>query len=97
MVRMSRIETFGGSPVRVLSRRPARSLSIGIGALALVALAVNGPVAAGEATVVPNEPPVVSETVTDMAPMVEPMEDVDESEAPGELAPMVEPMEDVDE
>ncbi len=101
MVLMSEIATFGGSPMSVLSRHPGRSLSIGIGALALAALAVNGPVSAEESTVIPNDAAVVSETVTDMAPMVEPMEDVDESdlsaEAAGDMAPMVEPMEDVDE
>jgi hypothetical protein len=63
----------------VLTRRPGRSLSIGIGAIALAALAVHGPVAAGESSSVPPaEAAVVSETVADMAPMVEPMEDVDE-------------------
>ena len=33
-----------------------------------------------------------------LAPMIEPMEDVDESDAAsGDMAPMIEPMEDVDE
>ena len=81
----------------VLTRRPGRSLSIGLGAIALAALAVHGPVAAGESIAPPAEAAVVSETVADMAPMVEPMEDVDDSEAYGDMAPMVEPMEDVDE
>lgn len=82
----------------VLSRHPGRALTIGIGALALAALAVNGPVAAGESSGALDEPgAVVSEPVGDMAPMIEPMKDVDESDASGDMAPMVEPMEDVDE
>jgi hypothetical protein len=61
-------------------------------------LAFNGPVAAGESADSSSEPvAVVSEVVGDMAPMVEPMEDLDESDTSGDLAPMIEPMEDVDD
>jgi hypothetical protein len=40
---------------------------------------------------------VITEISGDVAPMVEPMEDVDDSAVSGDVAPMVEPMEDVDE
>ncbi len=36
-------------------------------------------------------------TVGDAAPVVEPLEDVDESDASGDIAPMIEPLEDVDD
>jgi hypothetical protein len=66
--------------------------------MTVAALAFNGPVAAGESADSTSEPAtVVSEAVGDMAPMIEPMEDVDESDASGDVAPMVDPMEDVDE
>jgi hypothetical protein len=73
-------------------------VSLVLVALAITALAFNGPVAAGESADSTNQPAaVVSEAVGDVAPMVEPMEDVDDSAASGDVAPMIEPMEDVDE
>ena len=73
-------------------------MSLTLAALVITAFAVNGPVAAGESAGSPNESAaVVSEAVGDLAPMVEPMEDVDDSDVSGDLAPMVEPMEDVDD
>lgn len=82
----------------VLSHRPGRVVSLALAAMAITALAFNGPVAAGESADSANEPAaVVSEVVGDMAPMVEPMEDVDESDVSGDAAPMIEPMEDVDD
>jgi hypothetical protein len=87
--------------MRVLSRHPGRALTIGIGAVALAALAANGPVAAGESGAQVESGSVVSEPAGDMAPMIEPMEDVDDSdvvvEPAGDMAPMIEPLEDVDE
>jgi hypothetical protein len=62
----------------VLSRHPGRALTIGIGAVALAALAANGPVAAGESGAQVESGDAVSQPVSDMAPMIEPMEDVDE-------------------
>ena len=83
----------------VLTQHPGRVVSFAFAAMTVAALAFNGPVAAGESADGPSEPAaVVSETVGDMAPMVDPLEDVDDSGAAGgDLAPMVEPMEDVDE
>jgi hypothetical protein len=82
----------------VLSHHPGRVVSLTLAAMAITALAFNGPVAAGESPDSTNEPAaVVSEAVGDVAPMVAPMEDVDESDVTGDLAPMVAPMEDVDE
>jgi hypothetical protein len=69
--------------------------------MAIAAFAVNGSVAAGATADSPSgSTVVVSEAQLDMAPMIEPMEDVDESvlsDDSGDLAPMIEPMEDVDE
>jgi hypothetical protein len=84
--------------MRVLTQHPGRVVSLGFAAMTVAVLAFNGPVAAGESADTPGEPvAVVSETVGDMAPMVEPMEDVDDSDVSGDVAPMIEPMEDVDE
>jgi hypothetical protein len=84
-----------------LLRHPGRAVTLALAAVVLTALALNGPVAAGESAASTNEPAaVVSEIVGDVAPMVEPMEDVQGSEmsdASGDAAPMVEPVEDVDE
>ena len=82
----------------VLSRHPGRAVSLAFAAVVITAVSVNGPVAAGGTAENPSDAAVVvSETVGDLAPMIEPMEDVDESDASGDLAPMIEPMEDVDE
>ena len=86
----------------VLAHHRGRAVSLALAAVAITALAFNGPVAAGESADTGNAPTgVVAETVGDMAPMIEPMEDVDESAlveaADLEMAPMIEPMEDVDE
>jgi hypothetical protein len=82
----------------VLTQHPGRVVSLAFAAMTIAALAFNGPVAAGESADATTEPAAgVSETVGDVAPMVEPLEDVDESDASGDMAPMVEPMEDVDE
>jgi hypothetical protein len=81
-----------------LSRHPGRVVSLVLGALVVTAFAVNGPVAADESAGGNAEPAaVVTETVGEAAPMIEPMEDVDDSAASGDVAPMIEPMEDVDE
>ena len=84
----------------VLSHHPGRAVSLALAAVALTALAFNGPVAAGQSSDTGNAPAgVVAENVGDLAPMIEPMEDVDESEVAddSDMAPMIEPMEDVDE
>ena len=82
----------------VLTQHPGRVVSLAFAAMAVAVLAFNGPVAAGESADSTSEPAaVVSEVAGDMAPMVEPMEDVDDSDAAGDVAPMVEPMEDVDD
>ena len=82
----------------VLTQHPGRSVSLAFAAMTVAALAFNGPVAAGESADATTEPAAgVSVTVGDAAPMVEPMEDVDESDASGDLAPMVEPLEDLDD
>jgi hypothetical protein len=82
----------------VLTQHPGRVVSVAFAAVTVAVLAFNGPVAAGESADSSSEPvAVVSEVVGDMAPMVEPMEDVDDSDASGDLAPMVDPVEDVDE
>jgi ABC-type cobalt transport system substrate-binding protein len=82
----------------VLKRHPGRAASLALAAVGITALAFNGPVAAGESAGASNEATaVVSEVAGDLAPMIEPVEDVDESDASGDLAPMIEPMEDVDE
>ena len=82
----------------VLTHHPRRVVSLAFAAMAVAAFAFNGPVAAGESADSSSESvAVVSEVVGDMAPMVEPMEDVDDSDASGDVAPMIEPMEDVDE
>ena len=81
-----------------LSRHPGRVVSLALGALVVTAFAFNGPVAAGESSGRNDEPPaVVTETAGDLAPMIEPMEDVDDSDVSGDAAPMIEPMEDVDD
>lgn len=81
-----------------LSRHAGRVVSLALGALVVTAFAVNGPVAAGESSGQNDEPgAVVTEIVGDAAPMIDPMEDVDDSDASGDAAPMIEPMEDVDE
>ena len=82
----------------VLTQHPGRVVSLAFAAMTVAVLAFNGPVAAGESADATFEPAAgVSETVGDVAPMVEPLEDVDESDASGDMAPMVEPMEDVDD
>jgi hypothetical protein len=81
-----------------LSRHPGRVVSLVLSALVVTAFAFNGPVAAGEASGQIDEPAgAVTEIVGEAAPMIEPMEDVDDSDASGDLAPMIEPMEDVDD
>ena len=81
-----------------LSRHPARVVSLVLGALAVTAFAFNGPVAAGESSGQNDKPAsAVTDIVGEAAPMIEPMEDVDDSDASGDIAPMIEPMEDVDE
>jgi hypothetical protein len=98
MVRVSEIVTFGGVPMSGLLRHPGRVVSLALGALVVTALAFNGPVAAGESSGQNDEPAsVVTETVGDLAPMIAPMEDVDDSDVSADAAPMVEPMEDVDD
>jgi ABC-type cobalt transport system substrate-binding protein len=73
-------------------------VSLVVGALVVTAFAVNSPVAAGESSGGNEEPvAVVTEISGDAAPMVEPLEDVDDSAVSGDVAPMVEPLEDVDE
>ena len=65
--------------MRGLSRHPGRVVSLVLGALVVTAFAFNGPVAAGESSGQNDEPPaVVTEPGGDLAPMIEPMEDVDE-------------------
>ena len=85
----------------VLTQHPGRAVSLGLAAMAITAFAVNGSVAASATAESPSgSTVVVSEAQGDMAPMIEPMEDVDESalsDDSGDLAPMIEPMEDVDE
>lgn len=82
----------------VLTQHPGRVVSLAFAAMAVAVLAFNGPVAAGESADSTSEPAAaVTEVVGDMAPMVEPMEDVDDSDAAGDVAPMIDPMEDVDE
>lgn len=81
-----------------LSRHPGRVVSLALGALVVTAFPFNGPVAAGESSGQNDEPPaVVTETVGDLTPMIEPMEDVDVSDASGDAAPMIELTENVDE
>jgi len=100
MVRMSEIAAFGSTQMSVLSQHPGRAVGLVLAAMAITALAVNGAMAAG-ASSDSNEPTgVVSEVAVDLAPMIEPMEDVDESDVSVDavdMAPMIEPMEDVDE
>jgi hypothetical protein len=81
-----------------LSRHPGRVVSLVLGALVVTAFAFNGPVAAGESSA-PNKEPAsaVADIVGEAAPMIEPMEDVDDFDASGEAAPMIEPMEAVDD
>jgi hypothetical protein len=79
----------------VLTQHPRRVVSLAFAAMAVAAFAFNGPVAAGESADSSSDSvAVVSEVVGDLAPMIEPMEDVDDS---GDAAPMIEPMEDVDD
>ena len=81
-----------------LSHQPGRVVGLVIGALVVTAFAFNGPVAAGEDSGQNGAPAAaVTDIVGEAAPMIEPMEDVDESDASGDMAPMIEPMEDVDE
>ncbi len=84
-----------------LTQHPGRAVSLALAAMAITAFAVNGSVAASASAEGPSgSTVVVSEAQVDMAPMIEPMEDVDESvlsDDSGDLAPMIEPMEDVDE
>jgi ABC-type cobalt transport system substrate-binding protein len=62
-----------------LSRHPGRVVSLVVGALVVTAFAVNSPVAAGESSGGNEEPAaVITEISGDVAPMIEPMEDVDE-------------------
>jgi hypothetical protein len=87
-----------GVLMSALSQHPGRAASLALAAVAITALAFSVPVAAGESATNTVEPAaVVLEGAGDLAPMIEPLEDVDESADAGDVAPMIDPVEDVDE